>query len=52
MKIKKDDDGIVSRIMRLNGKLRDLREVRLVKTSGEREERQLRSRPEGGKEVE
>ena len=32
-----------------NEKTRDLREVRLVKTSGEREERWLLSRLEGGR---
>ena len=35
--------------MKRDGKSRDLREVRLVKTSGEREERRLESRPEGGR---
>ncbi len=42
VKIKKqEDDGIVSKTMKLEGKSRVLREVRLVKISGEREERWL-----------
>ena len=42
VKIKKQEvDGIVSKTMKRDGKSRDLREVRLVKTSGEREERWL-----------
>ena len=32
-----------------DGGMRELREVRLVKTSGEREERWLELRPEGGR---
>ena len=35
--------------MKWNGKSRDLREVRLVKTSGERLERWLEERLEGGR---
>ena len=35
--------------MKCDEKLRDSREVRLVKTSGERKERWLESRPEGGR---
>ena len=38
---KQENDGIVSKTMKVNGKPRVLREVRLVKTSGEREERWL-----------
>ena len=44
---KQEDDGIVSKTMKWNGKSRDLREVRLVKTSGEREERWFESNPVG-----
>ena len=46
---KQKDDEIVLKTMKWNGKSRDLREVRLVKTSGEREERWLEQRSKGGK---
>ena len=41
VKTKQEDDGIISKTMKCDGKSRDLREMRLVKTSGEREERWL-----------
>ena len=49
VKRKQEDDGMVTKIMKWDGKSRDLREVRLVKTSGEREERWLEWRSEGGR---
>ena len=50
VKIKKqEDDGIVSKTMKRDVKSRFLREVRLVKTSGEREERWLVARFEEGR---
>ena len=40
---KQEDDGIISKTMKWDGKSSELREVRLVKTSGEKEERWLES---------
>ena len=39
----------LSETMKRDGRSRDSREVRLVKTSEEREERWLEERPEGGR---
>ena len=49
MKIKTGAMMELSQKKKLDGKSRDLREVRLVKTSGEREERWLERRFEGGR---
>ena len=48
LKIKTGTMMELSQKKKLDGKSRDLREVRLVKTSGEREERWLEKRPEEG----